>query len=220
MVRGHHRAMQTIVIASQKGGAGKSTLALHLATLAQAEGPTLLIDTDPQGSLAFWHERREAKTPLLVKIGTGRLPEVLEAARNEGVRWVLIDTPPHDSAGIAAAMRLADLVLIPARPSALDLHAVESTLRMIEAVQQPALVILSQAPSRRGFGEPTAVREARQVIEAMGGKVADNFIAARAVAAQSVVAGLSVGEMEPQGAAAKEFSAIWAEAKAALPGLK
>lgn len=210
--------MHTITIAAQKGGAGKSTLCLHLATLAAAEGPTLLLDTDPQGSLAFWHERREAETPLLIRINASRVAEVVKTAKGEGIRWCLIDTAPHDSASMATAMRAADLVLIPARPSALDLHAIEATLRMVKELKRRALVVLSQTPARRGFGDPIAVREARQVVEDMGGTVAQNYIASRAIAAQSVVAGMSVGELEPNGPSAAEFEAIWAEAKSALPG--
>ncbi len=211
--------MQTITIAAQKGGAGKSTLCLHLATLAAADGPTLLLDTDPQGSLAFWHERRESEAPLLIRISANRLESVTATARDEGIKWCLVDTAPHDSASMAAAIRAADLVLIPARPSALDLHAIEATLRMVKELKRPALVVLSQTPPRRGFGEPLAVREAREVVEAMGGTVAASYIASRAVAAQSVVAGLSVGEIEPGGASASEFAAVWLEARALLARL-
>lgn len=205
--------MLTITIASQKGGSGKSTLALHLGTLAQLDGATLLVDSDPQGSLSFWHDRREAERPLVIPISPNRLAEVLSTAKDEGIVYTIIDTPPHDSAGMASAMRPADLVLIPARPSALDLHAIEPTIRMAATLKRRALVVLSQCPPRRGFGEPTAVREARAVVEGMGGRLAAATISARAVAAQSVIAGLSVGELEPGGASAVEFEALWAEIK-------
>lgn len=210
--------MKTITIASQKGGSGKTTLALHLGTLAQSDGPTMLVDSDPQGSLVFWYERRDAERPLVIPITPARLGEVLQTAQGEGIAYALVDTPPHDSAGMAAAMRPADLVIIPARPSALDLHAIESTVRMAERLDKPALVVLCQVPPRRGFGEPVAVREAREVVLGMGGKVAASTIGARAVAAQSVIAGLSVGELEPGGASAAEFAALWVEIKGVLRG--
>jgi chromosome partitioning protein len=212
----HFYQMKTITIAAQKGGAGKTTLALHLGTLAQADQPTLLIDTDPQGSLSFWASRREANTPLVVPIGAARLSEVTSTAKTEGIKYILIDTAPHDSASMAAAMRTADLVLVPARPSALDLHAIESTLTMAKTLKKRALVVLSQTPAKRAFLEPQAVKEAREVVEAMGGKVAQSFISSRVIAAQSVVAGLSVGELEPNGASAQEFSALWHEVKGEL----
>lgn len=208
--------MKTITVASQKGGAGKTTLTLHLGTLAQQDGPTLLVDADPQGSLAFWFERREAERPLVIPIGPERLGDVLETAKGEGIKFCLIDTAPHDTAGMATAMRLADLVLIPARPSALDLHAIGPTVRMAEALKKPALVVLTQTPPRRGFGEPTAIREARELVEGIGATVALAVIGARAVAAQSVIAGLSVGELEPSGASAAEFAELWNEIRGML----
>ena len=208
--------MQTITIASQKGGSGKSTLALHLGTLAQADGTPVLIASDPQGSRSFWHERRADPTPLLVRVTAPRIVEVTDVARREGITWCLIDTAPHDSASMANAMRVADLILIPARPSALDLHAIEPTLRMAVTLKKRSLVILSQTQPRHAFGEPSSVREARDVIKAMGGRVAEAVISSRMVAAQSVIAGLSVGELEPNGPSAKEFQALWNEIKQEL----
>ena len=208
--------MKTITVASQKGGAGKTTLTLHLGTLAQQDGPTLLVDADPQGSLAFWFERREAERPLVIPIGPERLGGVLETAKGEGIKFCLVDTAPHDTAGMAAAMRPSDLVLIPARPSALDLHAIASTIRMAEALKKTALVVLTQTPPRRGFGEPTAIREAREVVQGLGATVAQAVIGARAVAAQSVIAGLSVGELAPGGASAAEFADLWKEIRGML----
>ncbi|MBE7204324.1 MAG: ParA family protein, partial [Parafilimonas terrae] len=86
--------MHTILIAAQKGGAGKSTLAAHFGAMAERDGRTLLIDADPQGSLAFWYERRAAETPLLAKVGASDIAETLDAARAEGIAWTIIDSPP------------------------------------------------------------------------------------------------------------------------------
>lgn len=201
--------MKTIAIASQKGGAGKSTLCLHLSVLAAQSGAALIIDLDPQGSVTFWHDRRESQTPLLIQGMAKELPIYLQAAKEEGVKTVLIDTAPHDSASMAAAMRVADLVLIPARPSALDLHAVAATLKMVQTIRKPAFVVLSQCPPKRGFGDPTAVTEARSVIASLGGKCAPVAISSRVIASQSIIAGQAVQEIEPGGAAAQEFAALW-----------
>lgn len=201
--------MFTIAIASQKGGAGKTTLCLHLSVLAAQAGPTLVVDLDPQGSVSFWHERREADTPILIQGTANQLPVYLQAAEQENVGYCLIDTAPHDSASMAEAMRSADLVLIPARPSALDLHAVSATLKMAKTIGKPSYVILSQCPPKRGFSEPTAISEAREVIKDLGGDTAPVAISSRVIASQSIIAGQAVSEIEPQGAAAHEFSALW-----------
>ncbi len=98
--------MRVIAFTSRKGGSGKSTLAAHLSVFAdEPDAPALLIDCDPQGSLALWHELRQAETPVLVKCEARELAATIEAARRERGEWVLIDTPPHNTADIAAAMR-------------------------------------------------------------------------------------------------------------------
>jgi chromosome partitioning protein len=209
--------MQTIAVASQKGGAGKSTLCLHLSVLAQEVGPTLITDLDPQGSISFWHSRREAAAPLLVESTVSKLPVVIQAAEMEGVRFTFLDTAPHDSASMAGAMRAADFVLIPARPSALDLHAIGATLSMVRELRKPYAVVLMQTPARRGFTEPAAVSEARQVIEGQGGVVSPVYISQRVISAQSIIAGLAVNEIEPDGPAATEYRALWLWTMERLP---
>jgi len=209
MIRGYVQTMKTIAIASQKGGAGKSTLCLHLSVLAAQTGAALVVDLDPQGSVSFWHSRRASETPLLIQGDAKDLHIYLQAAKAEGVKTVLIDTAPHDSASMATAMRLADIVLIPARPSALDLHAVEATLKMVGAIKRPAYVVLSQCPPKRGFSDPASVTEARAVVESLGGTTAPVEISHRVIAAQSIIAGQAVQEIEPGGASAQEFAALW-----------
>ena len=82
--------MHVILIGTQKGGSGKSTLAAHFGALAERDGPTLLIDADPQGSLTFWHRRREAKTPLLAKADGTTIAGILDAAEAEGIAWAVM----------------------------------------------------------------------------------------------------------------------------------
>jgi cellulose biosynthesis protein BcsQ len=117
--------MRIIGMLSRKGGSGKTTLAVHLAVLAQQAGRrTLLIDLDPQHSAADWWRAREADTPQLVETDPGGLRDVLEAARADGVDLVVIDTRPsaeHDAALVAG---LSDLILVPTRPAILDLRAI------------------------------------------------------------------------------------------------
>ena len=207
--------MKTIVVASQKGGAGKTTTTLHLATLAEAGGTVLLVDLDAQGSLAFWHSRRAASTPVLVPAGGDplRMGEALDAGEAEGVGFAFVDCPPQDAAAIGAALRRADLALVPVRPSALDLHAASATLAMCERLDVPALVVLSQCPPKRGLFETTDTRDARRLLAGQGARVASTAIVARSVVSSAVIAGQAVNEAEPKGKAAREFAALWVEAE-------
>ena len=88
--------MRTIVLASQKGGVGKTTIAGHLGVMAeqQGHGPVALIDTDPQGSLSSWWNERAAETPAFVKVEIAHLNDYLTNLENSGIKLVIIDTPP------------------------------------------------------------------------------------------------------------------------------
>lgn len=206
--------MKTVAFASQKGGAGKSTLAAHLSTLADADAsPALLIDIDPQGSLAFWHSLRAADTPALITATAKELPGILKDAKADGIAWTFIDGPPHDSAAIAAMMRAADLVIIPTRPSAFDLAAVSSTLKMVSAVKAAALVVINAAPAPRGFGQPAVTNEARGVLESMGATVWPEAIVQRAAMAHAIAGGMSVGELEPNSPADREMRKLWRDVR-------
>src|ERR1700747_3383553 len=109
--------MHTIVLASRKGGAGKTTVTCHLAVEAerQGHGPVAVIDTDEMAGLAKWWDVRQAETPILAR------PEpdtkaALVVLKQRAPRLAFVDTPPAISPGIASAIRLADLVLVPVQP--------------------------------------------------------------------------------------------------------
>jgi chromosome partitioning protein len=124
-----------MVLASQKGGSGKTTLSGHLAVQADrnGEGPVALIDTDPQGSLAEWWNARESDSPAFVQSSLQTLREDLEALRDQGFKLVVIDTPPAVTKAIAQVVQFADLVVLPTRPSPHDLRAVGATVDILEA---------------------------------------------------------------------------------------
>src|SRR5258708_13569500 len=111
--------MHVLVMASQKGGSGKTTLSGHLAVEADRAniGPVALIDTDPQGSLSHWWNARESASPHFAKVGLLELGEALAQLRKSGIRLAVIDTPPAITASIAQAVAHADLVVVPTRPS-------------------------------------------------------------------------------------------------------
>ncbi|MGD1954994.1 MAG: AAA family ATPase, partial [Sphingomonadales bacterium] len=117
--------MRVIAFASQKGGSGKTTLSGHMAVAAEKAGfgPVVLIDTDPQGSLSDWWNERQSDTPAFARTSINRLAQDLEALREQGFKLAVIDTPPAITVAIQAVVSIADLVVIPTRPSPHDLRA-------------------------------------------------------------------------------------------------
>ncbi len=211
--------MQCITIATRKGGAGKSSLASHLSVLAAAGGkPVLLFDCDEQGSLAWWWQLRPGETPALVECEAAKLAPIIATARAQGVGVCIIDTAPHDKVGIDQAMRVADLVVIPTRPGPFDLAAVGATLEIAERIGKPALTVLNACPPRTGAAEPSIVTEAREALTGMGATVARTAIAQRVALSHAIISGSTVGEYEPQGKAAEEMAALWAEIQTHLTG--
>lgn len=209
--------MQTILVASRKGGSGKTTLAVHLAALADSPtAPALLIDADPQGSATFWYNRRSATTPLLSAVNAGGVAAVLKDARSSKVGFAIIDSPPHDAGGISTLMRLADLAVIPTRPGPLDLAAVASTIEIARASGTPFVVLLNATPPPRGENEIGVVAEARQVLDQLGAPVLATYVSQRAVLSHSLISGEAVHEFAPETAAAIEIARAWDTIKRVL----
>lgn len=211
--------MRTITIAARKGGVGKTTLATHMSVIAAEGGkPVLLLDTDPQKSLAWWWQLRAGDTPALVECEARELAKILPMAKSEGVAFAVIDTPPHAENPIAEAMRVADLVLVPTRPGPFDLAAVATTLELTKRVGKVPLAVINHAPPRTGAGEPTIVAEARDALERMGFTVAASVISQRVAMSHAVIGGQTVTEFEPGGRAAAEMMALWLEVRARIEG--
>jgi len=126
--------MKVVAFASQKGGSGKTTLAAHVAVQAElmGAGPVALMDTDPQGSLTDWWNERESPTPLFAQASVARLAEHVEEMRGQGIKLLVIDTPPAITSTIGHVMSVADLVVIPTRPSPHDLRAAGATVDLAE----------------------------------------------------------------------------------------
>ncbi len=205
--------MQVITVAARKGGVGKTTLATHLSVLATQPGdrPVLLFDVDPQRSLAWWWKLRTKDTPHLIECDARELPKILDVARREGVAYAIIDTPPHAENSISEAMRVADHVLVPTRPGPFDLAAVATTLDLAQRIGKNPLAIINAAPPRTGSLEPSIVLEARLLLQRMGARVAETVISQRVALSHAIISGSTVGEYEPQGRAATEIAALWAE---------
>jgi chromosome partitioning protein len=188
--------MQTIVVASQKGGSGKTTITRNLAVALGED--VALIDTDPQGSLTAWWNRRDAETPALISIANG-LSATLDALREAGMKLVLIDTPPSAHAFVADVIGLADLVVVPVRPTPDDLDAVGPTLDMIEAAGRNFIFIVSQAKKRTRLALETVPALAQH------GKVSPVVIHDRVEFPTAAIDGRGVVEVG-DGAAATEIN--------------
>ncbi len=197
--------MQTITFLSQKGGSGKTTLAVHSAVAAQEDGArVLIIDTDMQQSAATWRESRVEPLPLVAPVTVAQLEDVMAAARHDGMTYCIIDTAPHATPEAARVAAAVDLVLIPCRPTAFDLAAAGSAVQIVRAAGVRAAFVLSACP----FRAPEIV-ETRHVLETFGFPIAPAVITDRRAFARAVATGRAVTEFESEGKAAEEIRALW-----------
>lgn len=199
--------MQTIAIVSQKGGAGKTTLAVNLATEAARSHVTLIVDTDPQATASRWGQWRGGRDPEVVDCGApSLLAGKLAKAAELGADLAVIDTPPHADAMARQAARLADLVLIPCRPRAFDLAAIEMTAELVRSSRKPAFVVFNAGPPRA----PHMYREATDLIGGeFGLEIAPVVLPERAAFHHSAAAGRTAPEHDVEGKAAGEIRALW-----------
>lgn len=162
--------MRVLGIAAQKGGAGKTTLAVHLAVMAEEDGLSVVIlDADPQGSAAGWWHRRAGETPIMVEATPDDIPAVKKDAAADGIDLLIIDTAPAHGSHIAAVARASDFMLIPTRPGVLDLDAIGPTVEIATATKAAAGIVLNACPPARGFGEASITMEARQALDGSTG---------------------------------------------------
>ncbi|MGR3639092.1 AAA family ATPase [Alterinioella nitratireducens] len=204
--------MKTLLIAAQKGGAGKTTLARNLAVAAAGEPQRVLcLDLDPQGSLRGWWESRETDAPAMLERDPAphSLRATLDAARNQ-FDLCIIDTPPAAPEWLTDVIAAADLVLIPVRPSPDDLRAVGATVSAVNGANVPFVFAMSQTP-RAKITEETAR------VLAQHGRVAPINIAQRVVYAESGATGLGVTEAG-DAKASEEIETLWTYVRGILHG--
>jgi chromosome partitioning protein len=205
--------MRTIALVTQKGGSGKSTIASSLAVAAHEAGERVfLIDMDPQASLSRWYKVRKDNSIGCEAVAAGRLPAALAALEKAGVTLVIIDTPGTESPIAQAAMKAADLCLIPARPNVFDLWASESTRKMVRELRKEYAFLLNQCPPVQ---QSARVEEGAKALEAMGGVVTP-FISARVDFQEAARHGYGVTELNPWGAASEEVQKLWGSLKRRL----
>jgi len=199
--------MKTLAVLSRKGGAGKTTVALHLAVAARRR--TVILDADPQQSAADWWRSRQAETPELIEGGVGQLAEIKQAAAADGVELLVVDTRPSAEDDALEAARAADLVLIVVKPTILDLRAVAATVDTVTAAGAKAVFVINQAPAGRGGFEASIVQEAAEALAGYGVPVCPVILHNRASYHAALIDGRAVIEAEPDGKAAKEIGALW-----------
>jgi chromosome partitioning protein len=205
--------MRIVALLARKGGTGKTTLAVHLAVVAQQTGRrVLLVDTDPQRSAGDWWRARQLDTPELVECSARQVPEVLAAARDDRIDLVVVDTRPSVEADTAEIARLADLVLIPTRPLIVDLRTIAATTDVLKAVRLPperAIIVLNQVRASPGFGENSLTTEARRELTIYGFPVASMAIGYRAALADALIDGCAVTEFDPRSKGAEEIRKLF-----------
>jgi chromosome partitioning protein len=205
--------MRAIVFASQKGGTGKSTLAIGLAVVAIEDGERVsILETDPQGTISYWSSRRNNPEPAVELTSRFRLESALRDLKQKRYTLVIIDTPGSDSDVVTEAIRLADLCLIPARPSQADIEAACPTLKAAHKFDRKFAFVLNQAPVR-GRRPPLA---AAALSEA--GMLALPYIGMRNDHMDSLATGLGVSEFASNGIAAAEVRTLWVWVKQILTG--
>ena len=209
------RSMFKVAVVSQKGGSGKTTLALNLAVAAEQAGrPALIVDLDPQGSATAWGRGRTATAPVVTAAQAHDLETTLETAQAHNAALVLMDTAPHAQQTALIAARHADLVLIPCRPSLLDLRAIAASRDIAALAKTPAVAVLN------GCQHGTTLPD--QAVEALRTQSLDEApirLGQRIDFVHAVTAGVGVLELRRSGAAAKEIRALhnWLWQHAANP---
>lgn len=203
-------AGRILVVAQQKGGSGKTTLAAHLAVANAARMRVAILDIDPQGSLGQWFERRERR------LGEGATGLVLRTASGWGAKrearllarefdLVLIDMPPRSDLEARNAIESADLVAVPVQPTPVDLWATEATLELVEKGGPPAVLVVNRAPVRAIAGATLAA------LDALPAPVAEGRLGNRVAFGATMGSGSTVTEAYPGSKAASEVEVLAAE---------
>lgn len=198
--------MKTLAIISQKGGSGKTTIAVHMAVCAVRQGyRTAIIDVDPQGSAFDWYLSRDAQNELAaIQAQADQLAVLLKQAETGKADFVIIDTAPHSNSAAAIVAQLADYILMPCRPSRFDLKAIGSTASIAKLAKTPAAAVINAAPRGK------LAEEAKEALQQQRIEVLGPVLQQRAAYTHAVIDGRSVHEYEPDGKAATEIDELFA----------
>jgi len=193
--------MKTVALVTQKGGTGKSSLAVSLAVAAEEQGRKVyIIDLDPQATAKNWYERREANSPQVAAIEATQLQAALSTLSGQGFDLVFLDTAGVNTPATVSAMQAADLCLIPARPSIADIEATRATVSSLSKLGKPFAFVLNHCQP----GRSARTTDAFRVLQ-LGGVVAGTSIVSRADHMDALALGQGVTERDPSGKAAGEI---------------
>jgi chromosome partitioning protein len=207
------KTMRTIAFVTQKGGAGKSTLASSVATAARAAGERVfIIDLDPLQTLVKWGSARGDAEVVVEHVPAAKLSRAIAALEKKGVTLVVLDAPGQDSDQATAAIRAADLCIIPARPNAFDLWASEKTRGQVKEAGCDYAFLLNQCPPSQ---QSARVELGAKALQAMGALLAP-LVSARVDYQEAARLGLGVDEYNPDGVAAQEVRELWGSIKRRL----
>ena len=197
--------MRVLALASQKGGSGKTTLSGHLAVQAEraGAGPVVLIDIDPQGSLADWWNEREDSAPAFAETTVSRLAHDLETLRQQGFKLAVIDTPPAITMAIQSVISVAELIIVPTRPSPHDLRAVGATVDLCERAGKPLIFVVNAGTPKAKITSEAAIALSQH------GTVAPVVVHHRTDFAASMIDGRTVMEVNPTSRSAQEIEMLW-----------
>lgn len=141
--------MKVLTVANRKGGAGKSTCAAHLAMEATRSGmKVILIDMDPQKSLETWWGKRDEENPFLIDTNASELDDLVSKLKLQNFDLCIVDTPGDASQNAVAGIKVADLILIPSKPTAPDLAAIGRTISMVEDLNKKFCFVITQSINR------------------------------------------------------------------------
>lgn len=197
--------MHIIALVCQKGGAGKTTMAVHLAVEGQRRGyKTLLLDIDPQASAAKIMDRREDEPPDVATEAAARIERAVKAAAGHGYELIIVDTAPQADRAAAQAAKIADLVVAPVQPSIVDLDAVDATIDVCKLAGAPVLFVLNRVPTRGREIEGTEA-----AIRKRGMRVSAARWGERKAFKYPLMRGLVAQEVEPDSLAASEVAALF-----------
>ena len=196
---------RVIAVCAQKGGAGKTTIAAHLAVQAgmAGQGPVVVVDADPQGSLTEWWRARGDDAMPLVTLKLDKISGNLAELRGRGGALTIIDTPPALTGSIEQVIAIADLVIIPARPSPHDLRAIGATLEMTRRAGKPFVFVINGAAPRANITAECVAALSEH------GRVAPSILFQRTDYATSMISGRTVMETMPSSRAAQEIAELW-----------
>jgi chromosome partitioning protein len=198
--------MRTIAFVSQKGGCGKTTLAACLAVAAQEMAERVFVlDLDPQKSAVRWGSiRRDPQLPVET-VPAARLPAALTALSRRNMSLAIVDTPHLESPRSLAAIKAADLCVVPARPATFDIWAAEVTGRKLKLMGKEFIFLLNQCPPAN-----QRVQEGIATLESIGA-ILRPHIRARADFLEAARTGKGVTEVDPKGTAAQEMRDLWTD---------